>query len=389
MIVEENKSTIVDKKTEYSKDIDDLLYLLTCAINLKSPELTRINEMNLDCIFEMASFHSVVALVAYALESVIELPYMFDQAKKKAIRKQALFDIERNKILSLFKKEGIWFMPLKGVVIKDYYPKYGMREMSDNDILCNPDRMHDVKSIMENLGYLCEEYEKENHDVYSKHIIFFEFHRALFHENKYSVLNEYYKGIQTKLICNKNDPYVYSFSLEDLYIYLVAHTYKHYSTGGIGIRSLLDTNLFLKQHSNQMNWNYNKKELKKLSLTRFEEMNRELSNKVFSCVILDNDEKEHLMYYFSSGAHGTDEHLWNNRISNSLSGDDRKNAKQRYIFNRLFINGEELKTHYPFFYRFKFFLPLLYIFRLIKAVLIKPKMVLTEYKHLKQFKYTK
>ena len=379
---------ILDKKTVYTKEIDDLIYLLSCSVNEIDPDIERMNQIDLDAVYELAAFHSLAAAVSFAIEKVIELPYIFDQAKKKAIRKLALFDIERSKILSCFNKEGIWYLPLKGIIFKDYYSKYGMREMSDNDILCDSSRMQDVKIIMGRLGYICEEFGEANHDVYLKNIIAFEIHRSLFNEKDYNVYFDYYKDIKSRLVCNDGS-YECCFRVEDLYIYLLAHTYKHYINGGIGLRSLLDTYVFLKRHSKELDWNYLNNEFAFLSLTEFEKMNRELAQKAFSGMLMDDEEKQLFMYYVSSGAYGIEDHLWKNSLSKELSGNDSKSAKRQYYLSRVLIRGEMLKISYPFVYRYKVLLPGLYIYRLIKAAFVKPKAILTEYKRVKQFKYSK
>ena len=62
-------------------------------------------------------------------------------------------------------------MPLKGSVIKDLYPRMGMRQMSDNDILFDAERTKDVRTIiikiadrlnnMRTLGAMREEKQKK------------------------------------------------------------------------------------------------------------------------------------------------------------------------------------------------------------------------------------
>ena len=378
---------ILDNRDEYNTDINDLIYLLSCAVNDTIPDNKKVDNMNLSVVYHLASFHSVISTVAFALEKVIELPYDYDQSKKKAIRKLALFDIERNKILSCFTKEKIWYLPLKGIVLNDIYPQYGMREMADNDILCDPVRMQDVKIIMESLGYRCDKLGGMIHDVYSKHIISFEIHRSLFYEDRYPVFTEYYKNVKSRLLCCDN-PYEFRFRLEDLYIYLLAHEYMHYVTGGTGIRSLLDIYVFLKHYSGQLDWNYLEHELKSLCLSDFEKMNRELSQKAFSGGLMSEEEKQVFMYFVSSGAHGIEEHSWKNRLSKDLSGDDSDISKRKYLFSRIFIHEEALRERYPLVYRYRILLPLLYVYRFIKAVFIKPKKIWAEYKRIKQFKYT-
>lgn len=113
---------VLEKNTPYTKEIDDLIYLLSCAVNETKPDAERVDKMNLDTVYRLAKFHTVVSLTAFALGEVIELPKAIEQAKKKAIRKLALFDIERNQLYAQLDKEQIWHMSLKEIILKDYYP---------------------------------------------------------------------------------------------------------------------------------------------------------------------------------------------------------------------------------------------------------------------------
>ena len=75
-------------------------------------------------------------------------------------------DTERHQLEKEFAKNGIWYMPLKGSILKDWYPKFGMREMADNDILFDEKKRNDVKQIFQNRGYTVESYGKINDDAY-------------------------------------------------------------------------------------------------------------------------------------------------------------------------------------------------------------------------------
>ena len=383
------KGYVLDTETEYTEDIKDLVYLISCAINDTSPDIERISKANLDVIYQLASFHSVVSVVAFAIESVMDLPYEFDQAKKKSIRKLALFDIERGKIFHLFDQNRIWYLPLKGIVLKDYYPKYGMREMADNDILCDATCMNEIKRIMEGLGFKCKELDEDgNHDVYLKSFTTFEMHRSLFSKDDFAEFYDYFNNVKDRIIRCNNQTYEYRFKPEDLYIYILTHEYKHYTKGGTGIRSLLDIYLIIKRYGEQFDWEYISQELQSLSLNEFEKMNRVLSEKVFSETELNEEEIELFMYYISSGAQGTDEHSWKNRLKNNyISENGSKKAKRLYLCNRLFVNGIKLKNNYPFVYKHKILLPGLYIYRLCKAIISKPKKVLSELKTINNFEY--
>ena len=85
---------------------------------------------------------------------------------------QIFVDIHKNEKAALFNRleqEGIWYMPIKGAVLKDYYPEFGMREMSDYDILYDASRSDDLKRVMEGLGFSTERFDTtSNHDVFFK-----------------------------------------------------------------------------------------------------------------------------------------------------------------------------------------------------------------------------
>ena len=71
---------------------DDLIYLLACAVNSKKPDPDRVKGMDPDKVYRLSQLHDLTCAAAFALEQVMPLPHAFDQAMKKAIRKQALFD---------------------------------------------------------------------------------------------------------------------------------------------------------------------------------------------------------------------------------------------------------------------------------------------------------
>ena len=90
----------------------------------------------------------LTAVAAYALETAGIRDAALERVRTKAIRKMAIMDAEQAKVLAQLEDAGIWYMPLKGAVLKDLYPAYGIRQMGDRDILIDPDRAEDVREIM-------------------------------------------------------------------------------------------------------------------------------------------------------------------------------------------------------------------------------------------------
>ena len=383
-IVRNGKTYPVETTQEYITRIaKDMIYLVSCAVNEETPDKARIAGIDLQEVYRLSQMHMMTAGVAFALEKVMPLPHAFDQAKKKAIRKLTLFELERSMIAQEFEKAGIWYLPLKGIMLKDNYPNPFMREMTDNDILVDNTRMNDIRSIMERLGYSCDFFEQWHHDVYSKPpTLEFEMHHSLFGNNTMPLFEEYYADVSDKLYKNGCER---SFGDEDFYLYVLCHTYKHYIHGGTGLRSLLDVYVFLRSH-HDLDRRYLSAELLKLKITDFEEKLRTLSKKVFTGRELSEQDEKDLEYLIMSGYKGTYENQEYHRWEKNLGGDDSKESKRRFLKSRIFVSDDYLEKHYPFVARHKALYPLLLVWRPIKGVFTHPKGILTEYKKVKQFK---
>ena len=73
--------------------VEDVIYLVSCAVNSKTPEEERITSMNLDEVYALTSHHMITAAAAAALESAGVKDSRFSNALAKAMRKTAIFDI--------------------------------------------------------------------------------------------------------------------------------------------------------------------------------------------------------------------------------------------------------------------------------------------------------
>jgi len=367
------------EQNEYSKNAHDMIYLVSCALNGETPDRSRIDSMDLDKVYEVSQSHVLSACTAYALESAGIHDHNFTQAKEKAIRKNILFDTERKKILDRLEKEKIWYMPLKGAILKDLYPKLGMRQMSDNDILCDKTKRKKIRIIMKDLGFTMKG-NASNVDEFTKPPVFnFEMHGDFFNIDNAGANNayNYYKNIRSRLIKDKDSDYGYHLSDEDFYIYLLAHEYKHYCAGGTGIRSLADTYIFLKKNKDKLNHNYINRELQKLGMVEYEAMNRRLSMKVFGNESLTAEDREELEYYILSEAYGTVSHNIDNLVNKVAHGDKRK-----YFFRWLFPSMDHYQKHFPWAYKHKWLIPAAWVFRILRGLTKRRKRVTASAKYL-------
>lgn len=364
---------------EYRAAILDVVYLAACAVNGTVPDVERVRQMDLETLYQAADRHLLTGITAMALESAGVKDAAFTQAKGKAIRKVAAFDVERAAVLAKLEEAGIWYMPLKGSILKDLYPKIGMRQMADNDILYDAERSEDVRAIMEGLGFSTDEYFGRGvRDHYNKPpVCNFEMHHALFAATPNENLAEYYQNVKSRLILNEDSSYGYHFTDEDFYIYMLAHEYKHYFYSGTGLRSVLDTYVYLKAKGNLLDWSYIAGELDKLGISDFEAQNREFTMNLFNGEELTAQDQTMLEYIFSSGAYGTVQ----NRIQNKIDKYGNGFAGQvKYAFHRLFLPMDVVRAVFPVFAKYPVLLPFLPIYRVLNGLIKRRKKVLSELK---------
>lgn len=379
--------------TEYINQIAyDMIYLASFGINSKCKqdekclERYRTNEENRKELFRMSAKHFIDALTGMTLKQAgVVLPKYWEERMVKAVRKVILFDAERKKLCAWMDSEHIWYLPLKGIILKDYYPSVGMRQMSDNDILFDADAWERVEKHMLSEGYEAESVGKGNHDVYQKPPVYnFEMHRALYGRGNDERWVEYYSDIKNRLLSDHSEgSYGYHMSDEDFYIYIINHAYKHYSASGTGIRTLLDFYAYLNAKEESLDFDYIQTECRKLGIMDFEKCNRRLCRKVFSSQqiydrvsfeqSLSADEMEMLKYYLSSGVYGTFERMVENRIEKQKKTDGRgKLSKLTYYCHRVFP-GMELYGNYPLLVKHKFLIPAYWVYRLVRLLFSKKR----------------
>lgn len=360
----------------------DLLYLVSCAVNEETPCSERCAAIDTEAVLKLAKVHMLSAAAAFALEKTITLPPAWKNAKGTAMRRMILFDAERARVLRTLDENGIWFLPLKGCVLKDYYPKAAMREMADNDILCDGSRMADVREIMSQLGYQCEFFNLSNHDVYQKDVMSFEMHKSLFKPSLSPAFDAYYADIKDRLVRDADTRFGYHMTDEDFYIYILCHMFKHYDNGGINLRTLLDIYVINKKNGDSLDWDYVGRELERLEMKSFERDMRLFAAKTFSMQPLSDEEQDQLSFFINSSCFG----FFSSSLSKQLNNDDSKKAKRRYVLSRIFPNAEFLEKYHPVVYRYRILYPFLLIYRAVIGLIKKPKRLLSEYRTLKSFK---
>ena len=233
------------------------------------------DETRMDAIFDEAVLmlskkYSVSdELLSYAKNNLNHWIYI-DTAMK--------YEIEN--LLKCFDKEQIYNLPMKGYFLKNDYPNPFDRSIADYDILFDINDIDSIKNIFKQNGYKFKKNDDQQYHFVKAPFMYIEMHRSLLKKD-----NKNYSLLENQLEKAKvRDGYSYSkeMTLEDYYIYMLLHSAKHFSQGGIGIRMIADEYVFYKKYSDQLNQKYLSEQFEKLGITLFEKKLRDISLKWFS-----------------------------------------------------------------------------------------------------------
>ena len=358
--------------------------LLSLYLNEKEDKDFSIDPKELNFFYKLSKYHSLRAILYLALTNCkIEVkPEQLADLERcylNNVKKTLAFDKERQELYKYLNDNQINFLPLKGIIINDYYLCKDAREFADNDILFEESKDVLVKKYFKDHGYEVEVFDKSNHDVYLKKPFFnFEMHRALFGETgDNQIIIDYFKDYLTKAPIKED--YEHYLKDEDFYIYFTAHSYKHFHNSGCGIRTLVDYYQYLK--NKQLDFDYINQELEKINLVDFSNQIKTLSFKVFNDEPLNEEEEQMLLFIASSGTYGT--------LENSVDKGVKEKGKFKYLMIRVFPPYSFYKKTYPWAYKTVVLIPVAWLCRLFRIIFKNPKKATQELKLISEHKNEK
>lgn len=350
-----------------------------------------------DYIRRFAGKNSLTVLIYYGLKnSGIPIPESLEKAWKKDVlqicARQIRMDADREFLASKMEETGIDYLFIKGIEIQKLYPQTGMREMSDNDILYRlpgddnrsqkSSTQQAMMALMKDIG-AAEVSHSGVEDVFLLHgTSLFEMHREFMgpDQDHYA----YFSALWDKAFLDKQSAHQYHLTLEDQYLLMLAHSYKHYSNAGCGPREIADAWLFKHQNGKDMDWSYLEKELKILNLTDYEQLISSLGSVVFEGKEASEEQRELLTWFLFNGTYGSRKQAIRKQVEkNTQKSGSPAQAKFQFIWSRLFPSPEFLKEQFPFFYRHRSLIFLLLIYRAGRGLKNGPSRIWNELKVLK------
>ena len=140
--------------------------LLAAAINNTAPKLPP-EDIDWNKMYVLADKNGVAGTLYY---SIIKLPKECRPNKESmriALGIESMQHFEISALMDLLEQYKIEYIPLKGWLMKNYYPYPNMRTMCDIDILINQADMGKIPKILAECGFELEAHGA-NHDGYIK-----------------------------------------------------------------------------------------------------------------------------------------------------------------------------------------------------------------------------
>lgn len=319
----------------------------------------------LEDLFTIAKAHDVVQIVSDVLFKSNLLPKgepiteKYQKSQINALYRYMNIEREQQRIYELFENEGIAFIPLKGAVIRQYYPDPYMRTSCDIDILVREDDLgRACQSLVTVLNYKSND-TIDFHDIslFSQSGVHLELHYNL--KEKRENLDKLLVKVWDYSISVENRNY-HKLETPEFYIFHhMAHMVNHFLRGGCGIRTFIDL-YFIEKHIE-----YNHSHL--ITLLKESEVET-FYNTAQQCINVwfDNAQTTEIvdlieLFVLKGGIYGTKE----NRIS---IDQNKQGGKVKYFFLRVFVPYNTLKYKYPVLQKHKALLPLMWLIRIISFI---------------------
>lgn len=339
--------------------------------NEPSPE--KPGDVSFEDVFRMSRKH-MLSVMTYAAVKTLqvkpekELLTKWGESASVNTAQSVVQLAERDKIYQTLGQSQIPFVPLKGCIVKEMYPKPEYREMSDLDILVKRTDAAKVKPLMEALGYRCERFDIGEDDAYSKDpFMHVEMHHELLStdENKLFRKNGGYCAavMEPWTNANKRGDYRYEMNPENLYLHMVTHLYRHFNGFGTGIRQVTD--LYVVNHACSLDREYIDHELHKIGLSEFHESILNVLKVWYEDADPTEETDTTAAYIFGAGSYGHFSNIVENRITNMKKEDpDEKIHVIKYLLMRAFPPYEQMCSWYPLTRKSKLLLPVMWVYRL-------------------------
>ena len=347
---------MMDQRT--NKILFALLRSAICGAKLTDAERAEFSAEQLQELLKISAKHDMIHLLVFGLKQNDLLPpeqaglekYIF----KAAYRYERL-RVEYEKLCHALEEAEIPFLPLKGSVLRAYYPEPWMRTSCDIDVLVHKEDLPAaVAYLVENLHY--EEKNRGTHDlsIFSPSGVHVELHFDLIEEGRAQNAIAVLSSAWERATLHEGSSYWHEMGDAYFYFYHVAHMAKHFENGGCGIRPFLD--LWILDRMENADLPARNALLATGGLLQFAEVSRKLSSVWFGGETTDDLLQQMQTVLLKGGLYGSAD-------NSAAMRQGRRGGKVGYLLSRIFIPMDRLKRYYPILEKYPWLMPVMQVRR--------------------------
>lgn len=339
-----------------------LLRYAVCGEDLNKQTAEACTSANLEAVYNLAKKHDLAHLVAHAVEGLnlpeCEALTKLKNAKMRAIYRYARMSYEYEQISRILEDAEVCFIPLKGSVLRGYYPEPWMRTSGDIDILVKDMDFDRAISALQNHGWKAEgPAQYQNICLRSPNGVLLELHFNIRvkMDAADAVLDDVWKYIEPV----NGKQYEVHQTQAFFLLHHLAHMAKHILVAGCGIRPFLD--LWVLTGRQDCNEAAFLELCNSAKLNRFADAAFALMNAWFGGNPHSEVSKHLACYIIGGGVYGS--------LSNKVvMAQIRTGGKLKNLWNRLFVPIGEMQLMYPILKKRKWLLPVYHFVRWYQVI---------------------
>ncbi len=174
-------------------------------------------------------------------------------------------------LLRELENEKVPALVVKGAVCRGLYPIPELRPSTDEDVYVEPEYTQAAEEVLNRLGFSRTDEGKANDPVHtwSCGTLRVELHSSLLDEGGIpgkiptDLFGDAFTRREYIVVEGHRIP---TLSHQEHFVYLILHYYKHFLSGGIGVRQICDICLYAQRYEQEINWGQVWKSLEEMGL---------------------------------------------------------------------------------------------------------------------------
>lgn len=304
---------------------------------------------------DLAHLIAAPLISSSAVKSDGALGNLLSSAEELAFYRHKRMQTACRQICDVLTAARIEHIPLKGAVLKEYYPEPWHRQSGDVDVLVRESDLDSAIEALRSVGYTTDG-KHDYHDVslFSPAGVNLELHFNLKENNPKTdkTLDEAWNYARR----TSNGDFTMRLSDEFFVLHLVSHAAHHFVNGGCGLKPFFDLYFFGKQAD------INEKELRSLlrsaSLEKFYDSATALTRVIVG-------DAEHTPLTEAMLAHVVTNEICGG-VNKSYAVAQSQSGRGKYLLSRIFMPYSLLKIRYPILVSHPYLLPIYEVVRWVQ-----------------------